>query len=264
MNRVKAIIAGCACCVAFPAHASARCEVSSGPGTAALVELYTSEGCSSCPPADRELSALGALARTSGANLVAIPLGLHVGYWDQIGWKDVYAQKAFETRQRQLVGGVRGGFVYTPQFFVNGKELRAWRDTLPEAIRKLNRAPAQAGITLTWADGPGNTVQIEATGTAAAPGGDRALFIAVSESQLVTHVLRGENSNVTLKHDDTVRDWPAPVKLVDGKARLERQLSIPPDWKRENLRAVAFVQDLSSGAVLQAVSTASCERRGAS
>ena len=263
MNRVLAIVAGCASCVAMSAFAAAGCDVVSGANTAALVELYTSEGCSSCPPADRQLSELGKLAG-AGTDVVAVPLGLHVGYWDRIGWTDVFAQKAFETRQVQLAAGAKGGFVYTPQFFVNGRELRNWRGALPEAIRAANRMPAQASITLKWKHGPGNTVQLEAHGNALKPGGDHALFVAISESQLVTKVLRGENSNVTLRHDDTVRDWAGPVKLMNGAARVERQLSVPPDWKMQNLRAVAFVQDLTTGAVLQAVSTASCEQQGKS
>lgn len=260
MNRVLAIVAGCA---AFSACAAAGCEVASGAGTAALVELYTSEGCSSCPPADRQLSELGKLA-TAGTDAVAIPLGLHVGYWDRIGWTDVFAQKAFEARQVRLAAGARGGFVYTPQFFVNGRELRDWRNALPEAIRTANRVPARASITLKWMQGPGNTVQLQAHGIALKTGGEHALFVAISESQLVTKVLRGENSNVTLRHDDTVRDWSGPVPLLNGAARIERLLTVPPDWKIQNLRAVAFVQDLSTGDVLQAVSTAACDRQGKS
>jgi hypothetical protein len=264
MKTLTRLVAACACCSALPAYAGASCEVSSGPGTAALVELYTSEGCSSCPPADRQLSELGKLARTAGPDLVAIPLGLHVGYWDQIGWKDVFAQKIFETRQARLAAAGKGGFVYTPQFFVNGRELREWNRALPDAIHKANLTPAQARITLKWTEGPDNTVRVEADGTAMTAGGDRALFVAISESELVTKVLRGENSNVTLRHDDTVRDWAAPVRLVNGSARLERELMLAPDWKPQNLRAVAFVQDLSSGAVLQAVSTAPCGQPGKS
>ena len=264
MKHVSALVAGCICCVALPARAGTGCEVASGPGTAALIELYTSEGCSSCPPADRQLSDLGKLQGKAGNGVALVPLGLHVGYWDQIGWKDVFAQKAFETRQAQLANGGKGGFVYTPQFFVNGKELRNWRGGLSDAIHRANQTPAQARVTLKWRQGPGNTLQVEANGTAAETGGERALFVAISESGLVTKVLRGENSNATLKHDDTVRDWAPPVKLVNGRARLERQMNIPPDWKPQNLNVVAFIQDLSTGAVLQSVSTASCEQAGKS
>lgn len=255
MNRAALITVAYACCAALPAHAGS-CEVASGPGTAALVELYTSEGCSSCPPADR---ALQQLRRSAGVDSVVIPLGLHVGYWDQIGWKDVFAQKPFEARQALLVArGRSGGFVYTPQFFVGGKELRTWRNALPDAIRKINVRPAQASITLKWTEGPGRTVVLEASGAGQEGSDDSALYVAVSESQLVSHVLRGENSNTTLTHDDTVRDWSGPVKLLHGHAQLQRQFTVPDDWKLQHLRAVAFVQDMRSGAVLQAVSTASC------
>jgi hypothetical protein len=264
MKHVSSFVAGCVFCVAFPAYAGPACEVASGPGTAALVELYTSEGCSSCPPADRQLGELGKLQGKAGNGAAIVPLGLHVGYWDQIGWKDVFAQKAFETRQARLAASARGGFVYTPQFFVNGKELRQWRTGLYGVIREANLTPAQAKITLKWTEAPGNTVQVDAHGTAMEAGGERALFVAITESGLVTKVLRGENSNVTLTHDDTVRDWASPVTLANGSARLQRQLVIPPDWKLQNLHAVAFVQDLSTGAVLQAVSTASCARPGTS
>ncbi len=88
--------------------------------------------------------------------------------------------------------------------------------------------------------------------------------MAISESRLVTKVLRSENSNVTLTHDDTVRHCANPVTLVNGSSRLQWQRVIPLNWKRQNLRAATFVQDLSTGAVLQAVSTASCAQPGTS
>ena len=73
-------------------------------------------------------------------------------------------------------------------------------------------------------------------------------------------MLRGENSNATLTHDDTVRDWSGPVKLLHGHAQLQRQFTVPDGWKMQDLRAVAFVQDMQTGAVLQAVSMASCHQ----
>src|SRR4029077_17045378 len=112
---------------ALPAAGLAACDARSGPKTAALVELYTSEGCSSCPPADRQLSRLRQ-ALDSAAEVV--PLALHVGYWDYIGWKDAYAQEAFGERQSWLVHANQQTTVYTPQFFVGGAELRLWRGAL--------------------------------------------------------------------------------------------------------------------------------------
>jgi hypothetical protein len=121
----------------------AACDARSGPGTAALVELYTSEGCSSCPPAEKQLHRLRQ-ALDPAAEVV--PLALHVGYWDYIGWKDPYAQAAFGERQNWLVHTNRQQTVYTPQFFIGGAELRSWRGALRDKVRQLNALPAAAAI----------------------------------------------------------------------------------------------------------------------
>ena len=129
----------------LPSPALAGCEAQSGPNTAALVELYTSEGCSSCPPADRQLSHL---QQALDPAAVAVPLSLHVDYWDYIGWSDPYAQAEFAKRQRWLVQANHEGVVYTPHFFVSGSELRPWQTALRDAVRNLNAKPAQAQIRI--------------------------------------------------------------------------------------------------------------------
>src|SRR5499427_4717203 len=98
--------------------AGAHCAAKSGEFTAALVELYTSEGCDSCPPADRWLSGLGG---GSGPGRV-VPLSLHVDYWDYIGWKDPYAKREFSLRQRKLSQLQRMALVYTPQVVLQGQD----------------------------------------------------------------------------------------------------------------------------------------------
>ena len=100
----------------------AQCKARSGAGTAALVELYTSQGCSSCPPADRWLSTLG--GRFAAERVV--PLSLHVDYWDYLGWKDPYAKRRFSERQRKLSVLQRMALVYTPQVVVQGRDFRSW------------------------------------------------------------------------------------------------------------------------------------------
>ena len=100
---------------------AAQCTAQSGPGTAALVELYTSEGCSSCPPADRWLSTLSSAPSSS-----VVPLALHVDYWDYIGWKDPYAKREFSLRQRKLTLLQRLALVYTPQVMLQGQDFRGW------------------------------------------------------------------------------------------------------------------------------------------
>jgi hypothetical protein len=245
-----------ALCTAVPSYAGNVCEVKSGPATAALVELYTSEGCSSCPPADKQLSKLNELA--PGAAIV--PLSLHVTYWDQIGWKDVFAQQGFDDRQSALLAGKPNHVVYTPQFFVSGTELRSWRDNLPNAIRQVNARPAPVTITLktTAIDNGKAALDVDVKSNNTAPvAGD--LYLALSENNLTSHVLRGENSGATLHHDNTVRLWFGPIALTKGAAHLHQEAVLPAAWNRQHLQAVAFVQEPDQGRVLQAVSTSTAQ-----
>ena len=252
--RLPALVLALA--LAAPSHAATVCEVKSGVATAALVELYTSEGCSSCPPADRRLNDL---RRQAGAAAVVVPLALHVSYWDRIGWADAYAQKTFDARQSQLVENQKQHLVYTPQFFVNGSELRNWDAELPAVIRRINSKPAPLTIALKSTPAANATLLLEASAAAPDPRTAGALYVAVSESGLVSHVLRGENSGATLRHDDTVRLWLGPIPLQHGAARLRQEVTLPAAWRRDHLQAVAFVQDQAGASVLQAVSTLQCD-----
>src|SRR5262245_36872571 len=115
-----------ACLLAFiPLSAPAQqCAAKSPAHTTALVELYTSEGCDSCPPADRWLSSLGGKGYTADR---VVPIALHVDYWDYIGWKDPYARAAHSARQRKMASLARAAAIYTPQVLVQGKDFRDWR-----------------------------------------------------------------------------------------------------------------------------------------
>ena len=240
--------------------AGQRCTVNSGPRTAALVELYSSEGCSSCPPADRRLNAL---RQEAGADSLIVPLALHVTYWDQIGWKDALAQPPFDARQAALLRHQPRHVAYTPQFFVGGMELRGWDAQLPDAIRRINAPPAAVNIRLSATPGPDGTLLLEAQ--AAAPDAQTSgdLYVAVTESGIVSTVLRGENRGATLRHDAAVRQWLGPVALAQGQARLRRAVKLPASWRAEHLQVAAFVQRAGGSAILQAVSTAPCARGGA-
>jgi hypothetical protein len=105
-----------ACALALPSAHAATCTATSGPARASLLELYTSEGCSSCPPADRWLSQMP-------PRRDVVPLAFHVDYWDRLGWKDRFAQAAFSQRQRARNRGA--GWVYTPQVMLDGAERRS-------------------------------------------------------------------------------------------------------------------------------------------
>ncbi|CAN7544680.1 DUF1223 domain-containing protein [Trinickia sp. LjRoot230] len=248
------------------AYAGHACSATSGALTAALVELYTSEGCSSCPPADRYLSELNV---KPGMGLV-IPIGLHVTYWDALGWKDVAAQRLFDERQAALVAAHRGRLVYTPQFFLNGVELRAWQDALPAAIHRANARSAPIVITLhAAAEKSSDTLALDVH---IAPHGsariDGALYLALTESALVSHVVRGENQGATLSHDNVARVLIGPIALdqTQTQARaagidIRRRVRLSPQWQRTHLRIVAFVQD-ARGDIVQALSVGPCESEG--
>ncbi len=217
------------------------------------MELYTSEGCSSCPPADARLSRLGE-ALDSGAD--AIALALHVDYWDYLGWVDPYAQHGFSDRQSWLVRANGQRTVYTPQFFVNGAELPLTSVALRDEVRRVNRASAGAEIRLHGRQAAAGTLSMSAEATAS--GASLALYVALAESGLASKVSRGENAGATLAHDHVVRRWLGPVRLSSEKARLERELAVPASWNRARLELIAFVQDERTGEVLQAVRTTQC------
>lgn len=238
---------------ALPRTAFASCDVYSGPNTAALVELYTSEGCSSCPPADSQLSEL---RQALDPAAVAVPLALHVAYWDYIGWKDPYAQERFGERQSWLLRANRQNTAYTPQFFVGGAELRSWRGALGERVRQLNAVPAAADIRVQARMAANGSLLLKASARSAAE--PAALYLALAESGLVSKVMRGENGGATLAHDHVVREWIGPVPLLAGRAELQRELKLSSGWNRRRLELVAFVQDQNSGSVLQALSAQQC------
>ena len=239
---MKKILLALAAIAAAPAVQAQTCSARSPAHTVAQVERYTSEGCSSCPPADQFLSSRrGAGLRADQAVL----LSLHVDYWNDIGWKDPYSQAAFTARQRWLSDLAHTRTIYTPEFFVAGKEARNWSDGLEPAIKRVNALPAQANIAISM----GQPLRVSASGPAGAK-----LYLALVENGLATKVSAGENNGRTLRHDYVVREWAAPVVLgADGKAVLTRTVATP----RARYGVVAFVQS-EQGAVLQALSLDAC------
>jgi hypothetical protein len=227
-----------------------ECTAKSGPGTAALVELYTSEGCDSCPPADAWLRKLPA----AGAGLV-VPLAFHVDYWDYIGWKDPFASPAFGARQRELAGITRARVVYTPQVMLAGRDYRGWGSGARFAadVRAVNAAPARADLALALA---GAELRAAATVAKAEDRADAALYVAVYENGLSNRVTAGENRGATVHHDFVVREWWGPVALDRaGTAELVRK---PAARGLANGGIAAFVQSRRSGEVLQALALPAC------
>lgn len=237
---------------AFAAAAQQTCVAVSGSQRVALVELYTSEGCSSCPPADRQLSLIGAPANTH-----VVALALHVNFWDYIGWKDPFARAEFTDRQRWLIGVNGSRTLYTPHFFVGGQEVRD-RAQVGAAIRAASQRAAMARIRLEATHRSQGGLEIRVNASDAAAGAPLGLYVAVTESGLSTDVKAGENRGATLQHDHVVRHWLKPVQLRQGAAQVSHVVALSPDQAKKGVNVVAFVQNDRTGEVLQAASAAAC------
>jgi hypothetical protein len=238
-----------------PIAEAAACGARSGPQTTALVELYTSEGCSSCPPADRWLSALG---RTYPAERI-VPLALHVDYWDYIGWKDPYARREFSQRQRRLSQQQRLALVYTPQVLLQGRDFRAWaQPDFAQAVAEINARPARASLELEILGMTADALQLRVK-AALANGQDpsaSALYVATYENRLESHVSAGENRGRLLSHDYVAFEWQGPY----APAERELNLRLLPKAQMADSGVVAFVQNRRTSEVLQALLLPACTR----
>jgi hypothetical protein len=227
----------------------------SGPGTAALVELYTSEGCSSCPPADRWLSGLGKRYKPGQV----VPLALHVDYWDYIGWKDPYARREFALRQRKLSALQRMAFVYTPQVVLQGRDFRGWGSrAFDEAVARINAEPARARLRLAILAADAGGMDVETTAELARPSGDDVLYMAAYRSGLESQVKAGENRGRLLSHDHVVLEWKGPIPLAGSPAVERRRLALLPGAGAAESGVAAFVQNRRTGEVLQALLRSTC------
>ncbi|TQV66136.1 DUF1223 domain-containing protein [Exilibacterium tricleocarpae] len=184
------------CLTLWPAQSSLAQTVLTSPAARVqLLELYTSEGCSSCPPADKWLSQL---RRAPGLWTEIVPVAFHVDYWNYLGWRDQLADSRFSERQRRYrrSGGVKS--VYTPGFVVGGREWRGWfqRRPLPQA------EPAPVGVlAVTVTDNRYRAQFTRADGVAARP---LELYVALLGMDLKTDIKRGENRGRRLTHDFAV------------------------------------------------------------
>lgn len=229
------------------------CQAHSGPNTGVLVELYTSEGCSSCPPADRWFAKLAASANPRDLSLLAF----HVDYWDEIGWRDRLAQHAFTVRQSQRVRAGGSTTVYTPQVMLSSQLGLRWNqpDQVAAAIAGIQHKPAT--LLLRMRARPDSTrwlIDLDGSPVAGATGAGQ-MYLALYENALSSEVKAGENRGVTLHHERVVRGlWgPWPVSATGGATR-HPQLTPPPSAKAGKLGLTAFVQVPRTGETLQALS----------
>jgi hypothetical protein len=227
------------------------------PGTprkAVVVELFTSEGCSSCPPAD-EL--LGHLRQDLAAKKVqVIPLGFHVDYWNSLGWKDRFSSADFTQRQEQYTHALKVDGPYTPEMVVDGEVEFVGNDagraqsTIRQQASQLELA--QVKVALAGAD----QLNIQVKGSAAPSTGNALVMLAITEDNLATQVGSGENGGRTLHHAAVVRELRQVGSLQNGAIETTVPLKLGTDWKRSDLRAVVFVQNGPSGKIAGAASVA--------
>jgi hypothetical protein len=224
------------------AQGGASCQAASGPRPVQLVELYTSEGCSSCPPADRWLSTLKGQPDVLAA-------AFHVAYWDHLGWRDRFASAAFTARQshQQRSSGAR--YVYTPQVLVNGRDWRRWPE-LPAA----STTPAVVHIRLERESETKVAVQVAATGSAPAA---LAAWWVLLEDGHESRVKAGENDGATLKHDHVVRSYTQRAAWNPGDGPQRFTIDAPRAGEGGRPARLLFVvTDGSGGVPLQAVQLA--------
>lgn len=230
---------------AFARHAEAddttRQSFMSSVHRTALVELYTSEGCSSCPPADRWLSAL---EDAPGLWRDFVPVALHVDYWDYIGWRDRFASRRFSDRQRRYAaeGGVR--VVYTPGVFSNGREWRGWRGAAPD-----RSDDAQVGTLTLNTNGREFTAQFEPAGSV----GASSIHVALLGMGLETAVRAGENRGRTLRHDFVVLALKTMPLLAQGDVLIASATLPDTVAPADRLAVAAWVSSEDRQAPVQAV-----------
>jgi hypothetical protein len=237
----------------FPA-ASVPQDKLAGGSTPVLVELFTSEGCSSCPPADALLSRLGRTQPVQGADVIL--LEEHVDYWDRLGWKDPFSSEAATERQTEYGEAFGGNQVYTPQMVVDGRA-QFVGNSEGDALRAIRAAiqSAKPAIQLSWGPGDVLAIKIEPIAQSGAqPDSQGDVYLAVAENRLHSDVKRGENAGRALEHDGVARQLMPLEKSKDFSSGFSSTIALYPAnrWNRANLRAVVFVQDRRNHRVLAA------------
>jgi hypothetical protein len=209
----------------------------------AVIELFTSEGCSSCPPADEAITQI----QNSYADKNVLVLGYHVTYWDKLGWKDPFSSTDFTERQQYYAGVFNLNSIYTPQVVVNGTEefVGSEKDKLIIETEKAIKENAEGSIQLNAKETGNGKIDITYSTTNKIRGDEQVVLLLVQKSAS-DKIMRGENEGKTLHHINIVRNI-----IYYTAAELERTttLKLPTDLKKENLFTAAFVQNKTTGKI---------------
>ncbi len=215
--------------------------------TPVVVELFTSEGCSSCPPADQLLISMEKDRRLENADLIL--LGEHVDYWDGLGWKDRFSSPGFTERQSRFAKTFGLSSIYTPQVVIDGHIELVGNDErgVKRAILKAATAPKPAQVILRWL--PNQQLDVSVVNA-----GDSKILLAVTEDELTTKVRNGENGGRTLHHAAVARELREIGATTNGVFRNSIQTGWNSEWNRMNTRFIVLVQGLD-GRILGAATT---------
>lgn len=217
----------------------------------AVVELFTSEGCASCPPADKLLHKILKEAEENQQNIYG--LGFHVSYWNQLGWRDEFSDEAFNERQKNYAKALPNTQVYTPQMIVNGVSVFVGsnQQEAEKAIRHALSQKATASIRLYGdLETASDLIQLKYDITGADAG--QILNVALVERNLANYISKGENKGYLLHHDNVVRSFKNIT--LNGNGFGEIDLSLPRDIHLENVSVIAYLQDPDKLRILGATS----------
>jgi len=236
---------------------------SSANSTPVVVELFTSEGCSSCPPADRLLIELQKSQPVAAARIIA--LSEHVDYWNRLGWTDPFSSAQFSARQNDYADAFFRDGVYTPQMVVDGQIEFVGSDrrrALAAIAKSAGARKAQVRITL--AEGGETSQPRQVKLQVRVDGSDRTalrhraeVWLAITEDDLSSNVASGENSGRRLQHVAVVRQFQSLGRIDPEKSQsfnADPQIALRPGWNREELKAVVFAQEERTRHILGAAS----------
>jgi len=201
----------------------------------ALIELYTSQGCSSCPPAEKWL---GNLEKSGVSSKQAIPLALHVDYWDYIGWEDQFSKKYFTERQYQYRRTNHSSSVYTPQIMFNGNDVKDVEFGNSLAQLRHQNASVDFNVTADTVNAQTLKVAIDFSRIDDIAKNSNVVLV-LAENNLIGNIKSGENAGRTLKHNHVVRVWKNMGKI---RNKFNLNVTLDPNWNKDHLDLVVIVE----------------------
>jgi hypothetical protein len=224
--------------------------------TPVIVELFTSEGCSDCPPADRVLADLAERQPVEGVEIIG--MSEHVDYWNQLGWADPFSGAQFSARQNEYAQAFKHKDIYTPQMVVDG-QAEFVGSNRAQAISAITRAvekrKARVHIEETGHNSGAVTFRVQVDPISGTRREAFDVFVAITEGNLVSKVQRGENKGKNLAHTAVVRSLSLAGKVDDATGLTALPvLRLASQWKLQDLQAVAFVQSKDDRRILGAAS----------